>query len=368
VCINSANSSTITLDKLNDIEYLKRYLQEKKRDYLKRELSFFIKDKEVFNNIVGKILDLDIKQKEKLKFNISNIIKSNLANLNDILNEKINKITESLSKELIVVLYPIYQVGDKRFSLISSYCKIENNKLSVQEYKISQDLLDKLLLDKYNITLEEHFGDKTIKDEFFIALNSMNNSNISELKDLVIGELKNKIEKLKDELLNEQWNQAIITIDELSDNYFSPFRDEIMLLKDISKDKKSSLVNKYIFPQNKEHIDQLKVSSHFGSYTNEYVVNEKQWKVVNAIRSNQLISVTGPPGTGKTTVIKEIIADSFVEKTKKIIELWDEEWSEIDLKNSSIFLSPLGGTNFKSILVTSTYNEAVDNIGQEIIK
>lgn len=65
--------------------------------------------------------------------------------------------------------------------------------------------------------------------------------------------------------------------------------------------------------------------------------------------------------------MKEIISDIFVEKTKKIIAVWNSEWHEINFNNRTLFQSPLNGSNFKSIIVTSTNNEAVDNIGKELI-
>lgn len=367
VSIKNIDGITIPLNKFNDVEYIKRYLNSKKKSFIKKEIKDFIKDAKNLENISNEVLNLEKKTKENLKLSIIEILNNYYNKTNSLINVKINQIVDVLFNDVITVLYPIYQVAGKRLPLIASYCKISSDKLCVEKYEISEDLLNNLMMNNKKITLEEYFGGKKIMEEFFQALNSMDNADINELKYLILEELKCKIPDLRDEICNNEWKQAIITIDELKEINFSPFKEEITLLKSVYKDNETSIIEKYIFPQkDRKHIDELKLDSHFGSYTNDYSVNEKQWKVVNSVRKNQLISVTGPPGTGKTTVLKEIIADSFVEKTKKIIELWSSEWKEINVNNIKIFQSPLIGSNFKSIIVTSTNNEAVDNIGQEI--
>ena len=361
VSIEKIDNISISLDKLNDFEYIKNYLDSKKKFFIKN----IIKDIKNLDSVSKELLNLEKETKESFKLNVSEILKSYYGG-DKFLNIKTNQITKGLYNDEITVLYPIYQLDGKLYPLIASYCKIADDKLYVEKYKVSEALLDSLSLSENLGDLEEHLGGKKEKEEFFQALNSINNPNVTELNSLISEELQNRMPVLIDAIQNGRWEQAVITIDELKEVRFNPFKEEMNLLKNVYADSDDSIVEKYIFPEdNRKHVKDLSFNSHFGSYTGEYSVNEKQWKVVNSVRNNQLISVTGPPGTGKTTVLKEIIADSFVEKTKRITELWNSEWKEIN-NNIKIFQSPLEGSNFKSMIVTSTNNEAVDNIGQEI--
>ncbi|OXM13941.1 AAA domain-containing protein [Paenibacillus herberti] len=99
-------------------------------------------------------------------------------------------------------------------------------------------------------------------------------------------------------------------------------------------------------------------------------VNEKQWQIIGRGEKSELLSVNGPPGTGKTTLLKELIADYTVRKALLLVDNWDTSWEQIDAgnKKKAVYRSPLGGVNPYSIIITSTNNTAVDNIGTELRK
>ncbi|MGL1932280.1 MAG: AAA domain-containing protein [Desulfotalea sp.] len=75
---------------------------------------------------------------------------------------------------------------------------------------------------------------------------------------------------------------------------------------------------------------------------------------------NPVVAVNGPPGTGKTTLLKDVIADRFVTRT---IELLKCESSENDWLGADKALQVMLDA---SIVVASSNNKAVENISKEL--
>lgn len=74
---------------------------------------------------------------------------------------------------------------------------------------------------------------------------------------------------------------------------------------------------------------------------------------------NPIVAVNGPPGTGKTTLLKDVIANAFVQRTKELSKLVDnEKWFESEEAISCIMRY--------SIVVASSNNKAVENISKEL--
>lgn len=83
---------------------------------------------------------------------------------------------------------------------------------------------------------------------------------------------------------------------------------------------------------------------------------------------NNIRSVNGPPGTGKTTLLKDIFADLVVEQAKEICEL-----SQKRIDGSIVYYKEKGKIGFlpnqisgKNIVVASSNNGAVQNIVNEL--
>lgn len=94
--------------------------------------------------------------------------------------------------------------------------------------------------------------------------------------------------------------------------------------------------------------------------------------------ANDVMSVNGPPGTGKTTLLKDIVAANVVEKARLLCEYDkpDDAFEEVELskrylqfaRNPYRFKKGRTGDaiNGLSILVCSTNNAAVENIAKEL--
>lgn len=102
-------------------------------------------------------------------------------------------------------------------------------------------------------------------------------------------------------------------------------------------------------------------------------LNYLQYIAMQAIKDNVILqSINGPPGTGKTTLVKNIIADCFVRRTIGLVNRLSEY--DFDIKNalnhsSSDNLPPILHDVLEfSMIVTSSNNLAVENISRSLPK
>lgn len=85
--------------------------------------------------------------------------------------------------------------------------------------------------------------------------------------------------------------------------------------------------------------------------------------------NNEIRSVNGPPGTGKTTLLKDIFADLVVQQAAEIVKLSDKriERNLVYWQNAKIGVVPPSISD-KNIVVSSSNNGAVQNIVKELPK
>lgn len=94
----------------------------------------------------------------------------------------------------------------------------------------------------------------------------------------------------------------------------------------------------------------------------QYGLSLLQTVAVNVAKEcehNPIVAVNGPPGTGKTTLLKDIIADHVVQRTQQLLKYSDQDnWLEHSELIDQIMQH--------SILVASSNNKAVENISKEL--
>lgn len=81
--------------------------------------------------------------------------------------------------------------------------------------------------------------------------------------------------------------------------------------------------------------------------------------VARQVDKNPIVAVNGPPGTGKTTLLKDIVADHFVARTHKLNNLSEKDnWLDDPEALATIMQH--------SMVVASSNNKAVENISKEL--
>jgi AAA domain/Domain of unknown function (DUF4351) len=85
--------------------------------------------------------------------------------------------------------------------------------------------------------------------------------------------------------------------------------------------------------------------------------------IVRLTSQDGLFSVNGPPGTGKTTLLRDLIADLLVQRASRMVAYDDPE--EAFIKQGDFYCPPSALTGFE-IVVASSNNAAVENVTLEL--
>lgn len=356
---------------LYDMDRLNNYIFQRKRDEIKRIFNYEITsfDPTGRKMFLDAFFSMKTKGFSETKTYIEELLRSSGARIVNPTEARINRVISLLEDKNITILSPIYGVEDKNMHLIGCKCHIEDEILRVDEFRVNRDVLEKLMLNEVGYGIEEVLGGPQAVQERFNAIHEIVFNSYQDAKEALTKTLVEMFPPIRGKLMGDYKEFIMITLEGLNDTYTPPFKDDMQLLLTLDNRVDSNLLKKYLLHNNQaEHGREISVSSHFGSYTDEFAVNKKQWNVVCGIHQSEILAVSGPPGTGKTTLLKELIADLSVKRAKRLLENWDEEWTKWRHKDNGIFCSPFNGENHESIVVTSTNNEAVNNIGVEITK
>lgn len=171
----------------------------------------------------------------------------------------------------------------------------------------------------------------------------------------------------------------------INDLKSSFFLDDLQLvLHHIDRLKDNDKVLSYINSLNQdiEHYDLLKDTDQMRKWYNPKVLPYGRWPskfnlslmqqiAVNIAKENpnDIFSVNGPPGTGKTTLLKDIIANNIVERAAKFCEsnhVNDIFKKVVGRDGTSFYYTIPSDIAVYGMLVLSSNNKAVENITLEL--
>lgn len=171
----------------------------------------------------------------------------------------------------------------------------------------------------------------------------------------------------------------------INDLKSSFFLDDLQLvLHHIDRLKDNDKVLSYINSLNQdiEHYDLLKDTDQmrkwynpkvlpFGRWPSKFNLSFMQQIAVNIAKynPNDIFSVNGPPGTGKTTLLKDIIASNIVERAAKFCEsnqVNDIFEKVVGRDGTSFYYTIPSDIAVYGMLVLSSNNKAVENITLEL--
>ena len=283
--------------------------------------------------------------------------------------------------------------GDGGESFIFSF-KIDGDKKYKEESfaisKFTFILLKNLISKSYD---DIEYEIKKFNENIEIDLKSYENYNVENVKkitSLILKELN--IDKLDEKILKKSFYLKLFSLSE-EDNNESSFAQMDFYTRDLETIAKAdlkddSLLSNIIYSKenknrqkiddNKEFLKEITLPKNMpiGKWPSKYNPSLMQAAAINICTSKDyspnIFSVNGPPGTGKTTLLKEIIADTIVKKAKIIADLNSTDLENIKTNTTISYycnyykipdeLKKLG------IIVSSNNNSAVENISKDLPK
>ncbi len=353
-------------------------VKEKSLKYLDKKIlnnksinNFFIDF--INNNIINKN-DYKIKNKEKnSKVNPGLVFYIDIFDFENVLESlrskfKFDEIFEKSKsgKKFGIACYfdkDLKFISDNLFVSASYYMYKKNEVPTVEELEEFQDSLTK----KFETWFEEDFnmGFEKLKEEFLI---DENNFVYKFIKNLEKGEINLHSFFIKDlrkaQYLNTNnltrylegfdYNKRI----SLNTNTKNMSSEEQQIIEEILQPKNYPLGR---FPSNSEHalslMQQVAVNLYFKEDSDNYIK-----------------SVNGPPGTGKTTLLKDIFSELIVKQAKSIVDTKGDKLSNSisyaykknELEKKAEFFSLPNKISNYNIVVASSNNGAVQNIVNEL--
>lgn len=370
--------------KLDDIEFLKVLTLEKKRNGIVNKVKQYPDIKEHISQ--NKYTEQEI-LKEIYNVMVEDIqVESFLEFLN--FRYEDNKLAtrtfiENILSDPLTICYPLLRKKTTKEEstkpLITFTCHLEKNILLVDDFYINRDSLEIIVAYFTKCSIIE-VGDLEKKNilELISANEYKNQQDLKEIINIFNRELEKRFSKnIEDFKSYQDWQllaQMFITFDSLNEIRKPIFQSEIKRILDMTNQLKIEphLLLRYLTGKgNSRKYDKQDSGKkiHLGSYTDQYPINEKQWHIIEASEKESFLAVNGPPGTGKSTLLKELIANQTVKKANQLISIWEKPWIELNERGNAVYQIPLQPESATySMVVASTNNNAVDNIGIELLK
>ena len=269
-------------------------------------------------------------------------------------------------------------------------------KLAPFIWIISQIIKEKTLMFKVDMSLYEEFN-RNINLMLYSEERYIDSYTIREVQEIILNRLSlltdiefkvliNKRKMSDDEEKDYEKNEEL---EDISSEIFTSFYVEDLdeVLKYFTKNSK---INRYIsgeLPRNEKininnDIKRMKVWTMpdkypLGKWPSIYSASLMQQLAINIATSKEedIFSVNGPPGTGKTTLIKDIVASNIVERAVAMLDYKypDDAFREVKFQNSqNKYINKYYMLDEKighyGVIVASNNNAAVENISMELPK
>ncbi|MDI9311595.1 MAG: AAA domain-containing protein [Limnohabitans sp.] len=217
-----------------------------------------------------------------------------------------------------------------------------------------QDKIEKLCNWSINPILEIYIK----RDEKYKSKKDKDSNNSTEiLNSFYIKDLETIISKYNEKSIPKAFKQYL-------DGCLNKQSVRVDIVKDINK------LQEILMPSNYPD----------GCWPSEYTLSLMQQFAVNSIFNNLsdskqagMYSVNGPPGTGKTTLLRDIIAPIFVKRVKELIKIDNpadafKKIGELKIteKYSPFLYEPIQSITNGGIVIASSNNGAVENISKEL--
>ncbi|WPX08181.1 DEAD/DEAH box helicase [Anaerocellum danielii] len=248
-----------------------------------------------------------------------------------------------------------YELGEKfaefAQNLKDEFEKIVKNQENINVKEIYMNLLQKFCYDIYPVENKEFvnsFGVKWFKKDKqkTNVENEIDEDDEIQSQDLFDSFYLKDIEKALKRLENDNLNPILF-------RFFTESQQKEDLTELLKLRKYTTA--KYITPARWIHPEKINLN-----LMQQIAVN----LIFNTIETEKIFSINGPPGTGKTTILKDIIANIITLRALELVrfrspeELFKGLVGDVNVVNSAL-------KNF-NIVVASANNKAVENVTKEI--